>query len=51
MVDGISKCGHGSILDENDIGGINKDTSSTCFSPHAGFHENAARLAEEVNIP
>ena len=31
------------------MGGINKDTSSVCFSPHAVFHESSARLAEEVS--
>jgi hypothetical protein len=47
-IDGVDKCGHGSILDENNMGGINKDTSSECFSPHARFHARVASMAEEV---
>ena len=44
----MEKCGHGSDLDEGHLGSINKDTSSSCFSPHYDLHFNAARLAEEV---
>ena len=47
---GVSKCGHGGSLDQGNIGGINKDTSSPCFSPHFDFHEKATLLAEEVYI-
>ncbi|CAL4124402.1 unnamed protein product, partial [Meganyctiphanes norvegica] len=43
------KCSHGGILDdtadEAPKGGINKDTSSPCFSPHSNLHQEAAELA------
>ena len=48
--DGVQKCGHGSSLDLGGIGGINKDTSSACFSPHNSYHRQAARLAETVRL-
>lgn len=49
MPDGVQKCGHGSKLDEGNIGGINKDTSSKCFSPHFAYHKQASRLAVSVS--
>jgi hypothetical protein len=30
--------------------GVNKDTSSPCFSPHHHLHQEAANLAVEVKL-
>ena len=42
------KCLHGGSLDEL-YSGVNKDTSSKCFSPHHELHQTAANLAVEVD--
>jgi von Willebrand factor A domain-containing protein 7 len=49
------KCNHGGPFDaaaKNRVGafreGINKDSSDCLFSPHASWHEEAARLAKEA---
>ena len=41
-----SKCLHGNSENE----GINKDTTSTCFSTHADLHDKAATLAESATL-
>ncbi|CAL4114738.1 unnamed protein product, partial [Meganyctiphanes norvegica] len=46
------KCSHGGVLDdtadEAPKGGINKDTSSPCFSPHNHLHEQAVEQAVQA---
>ncbi|KAK8405077.1 hypothetical protein O3P69_001568 [Scylla paramamosain] len=43
------KCSHGGSQDESSlkpaVGGINKDTPYSCFSPHHYLHDQAAELA------
>ncbi|CAF3744029.1 unnamed protein product [Rotaria sp. Silwood1] len=45
----VEKCSHGSVLDDSShipaIGGINKDSYSLVYSPHADLHKKAADLA------
>ncbi|CAF3416769.1 unnamed protein product [Rotaria socialis] len=45
----VEKCSHGSVRDDSSnipaIGGINKDSYSLIFSPHANLHKQAADLA------
>ena len=41
-----TKCLHGNSVNA----GINKDTSSTCFSSHADLHKKAADLAESATL-
>ncbi|CAF2153694.1 unnamed protein product [Rotaria magnacalcarata] len=45
----VGKCSHGSVLDKSShipaIGGINKDSYSLVYSPHANIHKQAADLA------
>lgn len=51
MPNGVDKCIYGSQLDERTLdghGGINKATSTYCYSPHASWHEMAAELAIQV---
>ena len=50
-IPGVDKCSYGSKLDEgttNGLGGINKATSTNCFSPHASLHDESALMAIEV---
>ncbi|KAG0711995.1 von Willebrand factor A domain-containing protein 7 [Chionoecetes opilio] len=46
---GVGKCSHGGPLDssisQEAKGGINKETSSPCFSPHHHLHQQAVNLA------
>jgi len=42
------RCRHGSQEDPVGLGGINKDTSSLCWSPHAQHHQLAADLATQA---
>ncbi|XP_042877878.1 von Willebrand factor A domain-containing protein 7-like [Penaeus japonicus] len=46
------KCSHGGALDTSSFqpaeGGINKDTTSPCFSPHYYLHEFAAEMAVQA---
>lgn len=48
------KCSHGSTLDTSIMtearGGINKETSSPCFSPHHYLHQQAVDLATAVSM-
>ena len=39
------RCRHGSHEDLPGLGGINKDTGSSCWSPHAEYHQLAAEVA------
>nr|XP_045594468.1 von Willebrand factor A domain-containing protein 7-like isoform X1 [Procambarus clarkii] len=43
------KCSHGGVLDDSRsqpaVGGVNKDTSYPCFSPHYHLHLEAVQLA------
>ncbi|XP_076061138.1 von Willebrand factor A domain-containing protein 7-like [Oratosquilla oratoria] len=47
------KCSHGGYFDTSAlleaVGGINKDTSSPCFSPHHHLHSKAVELAIEAS--
>ena len=45
--DGVEKCHHGGSLDSSNAG-INKDTSSPCFSPGHQLHGSAADMATDA---
>ena len=45
---GEGRCRHGSREDPPGLGGINKDTGSSCWSQHAALHAQAASLATEA---
>ncbi|KAK4307782.1 hypothetical protein Pmani_020476 [Petrolisthes manimaculis] len=46
------KCSHGGLLDVSSYdeakGGVNKDTTSPCFSPHHNLHADAAEAAVQA---
>jgi hypothetical protein len=46
--EGVDKCLHGSTVDMQQSG-VNKDSSSKCFSPHFNRHAEAAKLAIDVS--
>merc|ERR1719320_534688 len=41
----VKKCHHGGSLDVVSMEGINKDTSSSCFSPRSDLHKTASEMA------
>ena len=46
----MTKCGHDGLDTKDFVEGINKDTSSECFSPHFDLHDQAAKLAEDATF-
>lgn len=46
----MKKCGHDGLDTKDFVEGINKDTSSECFSPHFDLHDQAAKLAEDATF-